>query len=328
MSHFTSVFALFLSGTLVSALPSMADKHVGDVDGAMSAHGAPSAVAKATVPATEEDADEARVALAAQEAQEAQEQAVREAQEARDARDAREAELAFATVLGTYRTRYQRSGRSRGRAHNVERATEILDGAVIAPGERLSFNDRVGRRDRQNGFTEAPVIDGGRIVPGMGGGVCQVASTLHAAALLGGLEMTQYRPHSRPSSYIPMGLDATVSFPQIDFEIENPFDFPVEVHARTEGGRVFVELVGRADPREVEISRQILNRRAYETRIVEDATLAAGTRVVQQRGVRGARIARTRTFVEAGETHVQRQVVRYPPTDEVVRVGTGPAPVG
>ncbi|MBW2461000.1 MAG: VanW family protein [Deltaproteobacteria bacterium] len=319
MSHFTSVIALFLTGTLVSALPSIADKHIGNDEVAMSARQAASPAAKGAVPTIEE----ARLALAAQEGQ-----AAREAQEARDAqaaREAREAERAFATVLGTYRTRYQRSGRSRGRAHNVERATEILDGAVIAPGERLSFNDRVGRRDRQNGFTEAPVIDGGRIVPGMGGGVCQVASTLHAAALLGGLEMTQYRPHSRPSSYIPMGLDATVSFPQIDFEIENPFDFPVEVHARTEGGRVFVELVGRADPREVEVSRQVLNRRAYETHIVEDASLAPGTRVVEQRGVRGARIARTRTFVEAGETHVQRQVVRYPPTDEVVRVGVGPA---
>lgn len=325
MSQFSAFLALVLTGGLVSALPSLADKSVDQPPGGYSSGEARAATWAAAKAETLGGAGGDEVAEAR-----GGEVANADLPLGVDARELSAAfdEPTFDTILGTYRTRYRRSGGSRGRAHNVEQATRLLNGAIIAPGAHLSFNDRVGERDRRNGFRQAPVIDGGRIVPGMGGGVCQVASTLHAAALLGGLEMTQYRPHSRPSSYIAMGLDATVSFPQIDFEVQNPFDFPIEVRARTEGGRVYVDLVGRAQPREVELSRQVLNHRPFEREIVEDATLEAGTEVVEQRGVRGARIARTRTFVEDGETHVERQVVRYPPTVEVVRVGVGPAPVG
>lgn len=234
--------------------------------------------------------------------------------------------VSLETALASYTTRYHTGGRHSGRAHNVETAAEKLDGAIIPAGGTLSFNTQVGPRDRASGFRRAMVIDGGELVPGMGGGVCQVASTLHAAALEGGLEMVQYRPHSRPSSYIPMGLDATVSYPQLDLEIENPFDFPVLVQSTASEGQMHVELIGQARPREVEIARRVLTRRRFAQRIVEDPTLDAGTRIVTQRGIRGARIERTRTVTENGETFVQREIVRYPPTDEIVRVGTAGAP--
>jgi vancomycin resistance protein YoaR len=235
------------------------------------------------------------------------------------------AEATFEATLASYSTRYHRSGQHRSRAHNVEHAAEKLDGAIIEPGGRLSFNTQVGPRDRANGFRRAMVIDGGELVPGMGGGVCQVASTLHAAALEGGLELQDYRPHSRPSHYIPMGMDATVSWPQIDLVVANPFEFPVRVQARAEEGEMHVALVGQARPRDVEIARRVLGRTGYAERVVEDPTLPPGARVVSQRGIRGARVERTRTITENGETRVELAIVRYPSTDEIVRVGTAPA---
>ncbi len=229
----------------------------------------------------------------------------------------------FETTLASYSTRYHFGGSHAGRAHNVEQAAAILNGAIIGPHQQLSFNEHVGPRDRNNGFRMAKVIDGGRLVPGMGGGVCQVASTLHAAALEGGLDIVQSRPHSRPSHYIPMGMDATVSYPQLDLVIENPFDFPVLVSSRAGEGEMYVELRGQARPREVEIEHHVVHRFAYGHEVEEDPSLPLGRRVVEQHGIRGARVEVLRTITENGETHVERDFVRYPSTDEVVRVGTG-----
>lgn len=230
--------------------------------------------------------------------------------------------VALGTTLARYETRYRTHGRNRGRAHNVETAAAKLDGTIIAPGATLSFNETVGARTHANGFRRAMVIDSGELVPGMGGGVCQVASTLNAAALEGGLEIVASRPHSRPSGYIALGLDATVSYPELDLEISNPFDFPVLVEARAERGEMVVELVGQEQPLEVDLTRRVLSRSGYDQRLVPDPALALGTRVVTQDGIRGAQVRVTRTINEDGNTRRESRVVGYPATDEIVRVGT------
>lgn len=233
--------------------------------------------------------------------------------------------VALETVLAQFETRYRSYGRYRGRAHNVERAAELLDGSILAPGAELSFNETVGARTRRNGFRRATVIENGELVDGMGGGVCQVASTLHAAALDAGLEVPNSRPHSRPSSYIALGLDATVSYPQLDLVVRNPFDYPVLVQARAEGGEMHVELVGQEVEVNVQVERQVLSRSRFSERVVLDPALPLGAREVSQNGIRGASVRLTRTFedVDSGEERTESRTVRYPSTDQVVRVGTG-----
>ncbi|MFK8003590.1 MAG: VanW family protein [Polyangiales bacterium] len=227
------------------------------------------------------------------------------------------------TQMAVYSTRFRTHGRSRARAHNVTRAAELLHQTIIAPHGTLSFNEAVGARTRANGFRRAMVIDGGELVPGMGGGVCQVASTLYAAALGAGLDVVDARPHSRPSSYIPMGLDATVSYPNLDLVLSNPFDFPIQVLAHASEGVMVVELIGQARPIETSVRRRVLSRQPFEERIVEDPAMPVGTREVTQEGIRGARIVVTRTLRdESGATREERNVVRYPPTDEIIRVGS------
>lgn len=227
--------------------------------------------------------------------------------------------VALDETLGTYATRYR--AYQRGRSHNVELAARKLDGVVIAPGETISFNETVGPRTGRQGFRRAPVIDGGELVPGMGGGVCQVASTLHGAALRAGLEIVEAQPHSRPSGYMPLGLDAAVAWPQLDLKIANPYDFPVMVSTHSEEGQLTVELVGDGSAPEIEIERRVLTRIGFREEVVVDPALAPGERQVSQTGIRGARIEVTRTIRDGNETRIESQVVRYPSTPRVVRVG-------
>lgn len=223
-------------------------------------------------------------------------------------------------VIGSYVTRYRVRGDEGPRAVNVRVAAEALDGAIIEPGGRLSFNERVGPRTPERGYQVAHVIYDGEMVDGIGGGVCQVASTLHAAAFLAGLPVVEQVPHSRPSAYIPMGLDATVVYPDVDLVIGNPLWVPITVRARAEGGRMTVELWAPTRPLEVQWRREVLARTDYDERVVEDPSVPPGERVVSQEGGPGFVIERVRVVRDASGERTERRTLRYPPTDLVVRV--------
>ncbi|MGE0788724.1 MAG: VanW family protein [Sandaracinaceae bacterium] len=224
-------------------------------------------------------------------------------------------------VLSRYSTRYHI--RERDRSHNLAVAAGFLDGARIPARGRLSFNDRVGARDRAHGYREAHVILGGEMVDGMGGGVCQVASTLHAAAFLGGFDFVEHVPHSRPSAYIPMGLDATVVWPTVDLVIANPYPFDVAVRAWADGGEMTVELLGARRMREVDWRRTTVDTERWTERLVEDESVADGDEVVTQTPILGYTILRERTIHDAAGVHLEERTIRYPPTDRIVHVPPG-----
>jgi vancomycin resistance protein YoaR len=162
--------------------------------------------------------------------------------------------------------------RQEGRAWNIALAARHLDGIVLQPGETFSFNERVGARGLEEGFRVAPELLNGDRVEGLGGGVCQVASTLYAAALEAGLEIVARQAHSRPSGYLPPGLDATVSFDRgIDLILRNSLDGPVRFGASVSGGTVRVALTAGKEP-------------AVEVRVERSMTESAhGMRVVSRR---------------------------------------------
>ncbi|WP_437954943.1 VanW family protein [Sorangium sp. So ce119] len=151
-------------------------------------------------------------------------------------------------VVAAYETKFKRHGKEAGRAVNIKNAASRIDGTILAPGETFSFNAHVGPRTRKNGFTIAPEILGDETVPGYGGGTCQVSSTLFAASLFGALETPDRQSHSRPSAYIPMGLDAMVTYPESDLKIRNTLPFPIMIHAYLPSPTVLrVEILG-GDP--------------------------------------------------------------------------------
>ncbi len=119
------------------------------------------------------------------------------------------------TVLGTYSTTFNSGDVSR--THNIQIATDKINNVVIMPHQNFSFNDIVGERTAEAGYDDAPVFMDGKLVPGIGGGICQVSSTLFNSALLAGMDIVERTPHFAPVAYMAAGRDATVAYGYLDF---------------------------------------------------------------------------------------------------------------
>lgn len=227
-------------------------------------------------------------------------------------------------VLARFETRF---GGPVGRDKNILRAATTLDGVVLAPGDSLSFNDIVGPRTVDNGFFPAPEIFRGEMREGIGGGSCQVASTLYAAALFAGLEVLERRNHSRPSGYIRPGLDATVAYPVLDLRLRNGFEFPIVVSASPEPGRLAFEIRGAERPATVSFATETLGVLKYGRKL-EKVRLPPGEFKLKQKGKRGMRVKRITTSSRAdGSVHTEESIDVYPPVQEIwlVAPDTDPA---
>lgn len=128
------------------------------------------------------------------------------------------------------------------RTENIRLAAKALDGKVLAPGERFSFNKSVGERIAEAGYKEALIIEGNTFTPGLGGGVCQVSSTLYNVVLLAHLEILERHLHSLPVNYVPPGRDATVSFPILDFKFKNSTDTHLLIRSFVDGNTLTFQL--------------------------------------------------------------------------------------
>jgi vancomycin resistance protein YoaR len=234
------------------------------------------------------------------------------------------AAIDVSTVVSRFETRFGYTGDQEGRAQNIHRAAEQIDGVVLMPGEVVSFNANVGPRSVENGFAEAPEIYKGELRPGIGGGTCQVAGTLHAAAFFAGIDIVERANHSRPSGYIRMGLDATVVYPTVDLKLKNPYAFPIVVHASIDKGTLAFELLGTKRPATVSLDTATVGTADYKRKIEETSALAEGAVRLKQRGIRGYSIKKTRTIHLAdGRERVEVTTDTYPPTFEIYQVGPG-----
>ncbi len=229
----------------------------------------------------------------------------------------------FGQVMITVETTFRTGGAANGRAHNIELAANALDGAVLPPGSTLSFNQRVGERSRARGFATAKELANRRVVDGVGGGVCQVAATLHATAFLSGLTLTEYRPHSRPVQYIDLGLDTMVTWPSQDMVIGNSYPFAIRVRAQARNGVLQVRLEGSGKAHPVEWNTQVVQRSKPGVQEVSDDSLSPGERVVVQSPIDGLLVRRTRTVYLPSGPKTEEDMLRYPPTDRIVAVGGG-----
>ncbi len=128
------------------------------------------------------------------------------------------------------------------RTENIRTAAKALDRIQLAPGERFSFNEIVGKRTTEAGYKEAPIISGDTFIPGIGGGVCQVSTTLYNAVVLADLEILERHHHSLPVDYVPPGQDATVSYPSLDFKFRNTLDTFLQIRSYVEGDTLTFKL--------------------------------------------------------------------------------------
>lgn len=151
------------------------------------------------------------------------------------------AAMLFRDVLAEFQTEHTNN---KNRNNNLTLACAAVNGFVMGPGETFDFNTVVGKRTSEKGYKAADAYDGGMTVKTLGGGICQVSSTIYYCCLISDLEILERSPHSYVSSYMPMGTDATVSWGGPEFSFKNNTNYPIRIEAEVSDGYVKVKLIG------------------------------------------------------------------------------------
>ncbi len=230
-------------------------------------------------------------------------------------------------VLGHFKTTFPVGDKDRN--FNLKLAASHLNGFVMQPGVEFSFNEVVGDRTEKEGYKIAHVITAGEMVDGLAGGTCQISTTLFGASFFAGLDIVKTTNHSRPSTYVTMGLDATVVYPTTDLKMKNPYDFPVVIHYRVARGEAVVEILGKERPwSEIAFEREILEEVPYESETREEPKWPIGFEAPDQLGFNGYTLTRFRRFYKNGKLEkTDKWKVVYKPVTEYMRQGTNPDPL-
>ena len=226
-------------------------------------------------------------------------------------------------VIGSFFTNYSSS--SPNRKENIRLASEKINGRILNPGEVFSFNDIVGPRTAATGYKVAHVYSGSKVVDGIGGGICQVSSTLYNAVVFADLEIVYRTNHSLPVSYVPLGRDATVSYGTIDFKFKNNKETPVKLEVLADGNNLTVNIYGRKKYlKDISIETAITGSRQYSTTVIKDDTMYEDERKVEERGANGTNTQSYKVIKENGEVVSRTPLAKssYSPTTQVERVGT------
>lgn len=220
------------------------------------------------------------------------------------------------------------------RSHNLQMAANGINGSVIAPQEVFSFNQKVGKRTLEKGYRDAMIIVGGKFEPGLGGGVCQVSSTLYNACLLAGLDIVERSNHALAVAYVPLGQDATVVYGLQDFKFRNNTGYPIYLRAVTGGGRLTINVYGKLTAKQnIKVSHVVDQTLAFRTITELDPQLQPGEQRVEHAGSPGYVVRSFRTYYDAfGNVLKRQQLARdtYRPLNKVIKQGpdanTGPNP--
>lgn len=194
---------------------------------------------------------------------------------------------AFPDLLATYSTKYDASNINR--STNLELACEKINDKVVLAGETFSYNKTLGERTIAAGYKEAKVYENGEVVDGIGGGICQVSSTLYNSVLMANMEVTERRNHQFVTSYTPEGRDATVVYGMTDLKFKNTRKYAIKIKATCSNGIVTISIYGIKEDNEyaVSFSTEILSTIPYTVKYINDSSLAKGTEKVKQVGANG-----------------------------------------
>ncbi len=233
-------------------------------------------------------------------------------------------EEAFPDLLGAFSTKYDETSVSRSK--NVKIAISKLNGVVVMPGEVFSYNDTLGKRTVEEGYEYASGFAGGKVVPMLGGGICQVSSTLYDAVLYANLHIVERYNHMFQVTYAGPGKDATVSYGTLDFKFENTRSYPIMIKAKASGGLAEIKIYGIKEEveYEVELVTNILSYTPYKVIYENDSSLAAGREVVSQYGLQGCESV-TYRIVKLNGQEVSKELLSkdsYDPLNKVIRRGT------
>ena len=232
---------------------------------------------------------------------------------------------AFPDLLGTCSTKYNAS--NTGRTTNLKLAAGKINGKVLLVGDEFSYNQTVGERTIAAGYKMAATYSGGKVVDGLGGGICQISSTLYDAVVFADLDVTVRRNHQFITSYLPGGKDATVVWGSQDFKFKNSRKYPIRITTTVSGGVATIQIWGHREETEYDISIETKKTAtiAYTTQYINDSSLPAGTQKVVQNGNNGSKYEAYKVKRLNGEV-VSRTLLSkdtYNAMQKIVRVGTG-----
>ena len=194
---------------------------------------------------------------------------------------------AFPNKISSYSTRYD--GGDVNRSTNLELACEKINDVIVLPGETFSYNKTLGERSKAAGYKTAKVYENGEVVDGIGGGICQISSTLYNAVLKANLEIVERRNHQFITSYVEEGRDATVAYGVTDFKFKNSRKYAIKIKASASNGVATIEIFGIKEEVEYQISfdTKTISTIPYTVKYIDDNTLKTGTEVVKQKGANG-----------------------------------------
>lgn len=212
------------------------------------------------------------------------------------------------------------------RVSNIDQMASSIDGTIVKPGETFSLNDTTGPRTPERGYREAQIIVNGELVPGIGGGVCQVGTTLFNAAFFAGFPIAERSNHSLYISKYPLGRDATVNFGHQDLKFRNdtPYGFLLKavVTSKALTINIYSSKLGRTVEYTTSEKRSI---KPPPTKYIDDPALPAGQEVVAEEGSPGFDVTVRRTVRDGQDVlHQGTFVSKYRPWTRIVRRGTGP----
>ncbi|MBR0427177.1 MAG: VanW family protein [Clostridia bacterium] len=193
----------------------------------------------------------------------------------------------FPDELSTFFTQYDEKNKNRNT--NLKIAASKIDGIILLPGEEFSYNKVVGARSIEAGYKEAKIYQNGQVVDGLGGGICQISSTLYNAAVCANLDITERFNHQFITSYVKPGQDATVAYGSKDLKFKNNRTYPIRIDSYVSNGMATINIYGikEKDEKQISIDVETISTIPYETKYIKDSSLSSNEEKLKQRGSDG-----------------------------------------
>ncbi|ACM60200.1 vancomycin resistance protein YoaR [Caldicellulosiruptor bescii] len=227
-------------------------------------------------------------------------------------------------IIGSFTTKFDSSNVAR--SENIRVAAQKINGSLVMPGEIFSLSKVIGPVTVENGFKIAKVIVNNEFVDGVGGGLCQIATTMYNAVLMAQLKVVERAPHSALISYVPPGRDATIASGSIDFKFKNTTNAPIYVESYTSKNTVTVNLYGKNNHKAeiVKFESEIIERVPYKKVYKNDPTLPQGVEKLSNKPQNGLKV-KTYMLVYKDGRLIERKLLSYDyykPVNAVILVGT------
>ncbi|SHJ85387.1 Vancomycin resistance protein YoaR, contains peptidoglycan-binding and VanW domains [Clostridium cavendishii DSM 21758] len=229
--------------------------------------------------------------------------------------------------ISSFSTSFAANSHPESRDVNLKIATGSINGTILLPGEEFSYNNTVGERTAERGFKNGKGYVGDKVEDVIGGGVCQVSTTLYRAIIGAGIKSTERHNHSMPASYSPVGLDATVVWGALDYKFKNTYDFPIYISGYISGKNVVFDVYGNKEGmggKTYELVAEGVQKLEPNVTTVQDPNMPEGQQSYDKNPVAGYKVTSYLITKQDGNQINKEKIASdsYQVVNGVLRVGT------